>query len=492
MMGGFRRVPATDIDAVESDPELVARIRDEIERDGPMTFARFMELALYDATGGYYRAAAARPGRAGDFLTAPEASPLFGRAIAGHVADVWRLLGEPDGFEVREYGAGGGALAVALLKRVSASQPALAATIRYRPVEVEPRRVAELRERLIAAGVAKQVVEDDGSPITGIAIANEVLDALPTHRVVQRGRELREVFVGWVRDGFVDVEGPPSTAALAERLAGQGVTLADGQAAEVCLAIDAWIVRASAGIGRGELLLIDYGHPAADLYDPRRRRAGTLMAYLRHVAHDDPYRAVGRQDLTAHVDVTAVERAAARAGLAHLATVDQGRFLERLGAGELLVELQAGPDARTPAGLAAYLEARAALVRMIDPAAMGSFRVMAFGRGLSRERLPVGLDRRAPRPRDASRTPPNRTGPHPTRAKSLSTGPAPIGESRAVRSTAPSGRRGTGSGSRTGTRARRGPLPFSSSSGSVPRVATPCAGASPTSLRPHGSTDLPC
>jgi SAM-dependent MidA family methyltransferase len=390
MMGGFRRVPAADIEAVESDPELVARIRAEIDRDGPMTFARFMELALYDPTSGYYRGGAARPGRAGDFLTAPEASPLFGRALARHVADVWRLLGEPADFEIREYGAGGGALAAPLLERLSTDAPALAATTRYRPVEVELRRVSELRARLTAAGLASDVVEDDGRPITGIAIANEVLDALPTHRVVQRGGELVEVFVGWGVDGFVDVEGSPSTAALAERLAAEGISLVDGQAAEVCLAVDAWIAEAAAGIGRGELLLVDYGHAAADLYDPRRR-AGTLLAYLRHVAHDDPYRAVGRQDLTAHVDVTAVERAAERAGLDHLATVDQGRFLEALDAGELLVELQSSPDAGTPAGLAAYLEARAALVRMVDPAAMGSFRVMAFGRGLPRDTLPRGL-----------------------------------------------------------------------------------------------------
>ena len=380
MTGGpsLRRVPAADLDSVESDPGLVARFRAEIERDGPMTFARFMELALYDPDHGYYRSAATRPGRHGDFLTAPEAHPIFGRAIARHAADVWAALGRPDRFTIREFGAGSGSLAEPLLQRLAAKTPDLAAVVRYRDVEVEPRRHDELRARLAAAGLADRLEDDEGGPIVGLVIANEVLDALPTHRVVQRGDGLREIRVGWERGGFRDVEAEPETPAIAQRLAAEGIALADGQRAEVCLAIDEWIEAAGAGLERGLLLLIDYGHPASELYDPRRRPEGTLAAYLRQQVHDDPYRAVGRQDLTAHVDVTAVEAAAKRNGLAHVATTTQSRFLAGLGAGDLLVELQTGPDA----SLEAYLEARSALVRMIDPAAMGGFRVMAFGRGI--------------------------------------------------------------------------------------------------------------
>ncbi|HET9456008.1 MAG TPA: SAM-dependent methyltransferase [Candidatus Limnocylindrales bacterium] len=421
MEPGLRRVPPPDLDAVGSDPALVAKIRDEIAANGPITFARFMELALYDPDGGYYRASRAGPGRGGDFLTAPETHPLFGRAIARHVADVWRLLGSPAPFTIREFGAGGGALAATLLEGLAREVPGIDAVVRYRPVEVEGRRLDELRARLAAAGspVADVPVETDpGERIVGIVIANEVLDALPTHRLVARGRGLREVFVGWGPDGsgegFVDVEAEPSSPALAERLLVEGISLAEGQAAEVCLAVDGWVASAADGLERGELLLIDYGHPAEALYDPARRPRGTVLAYLRHVAHDAIYRAVGRQDLTAHVDVTAVERAAARAGLAHLATVTQGPFLAALGAGELLVELQssggAGTGVADPGVLQAYLEARAALVRMIDPAAMGAFRVMAFGRGLPPGALPRGLDVEGGRPGDSTephQTPPN-------------------------------------------------------------------------------------
>ena len=388
---GIRRVPPPDLGSVVSDPVLVERIVAEIGRDGPLTFARFMELALYEPDHGYYRAPSARPGRDGDFLTAPEANPIFGRALARHVADVWRAIDRPSSFVIREHGAGSGALAVAVLDGLATDEPDLYGAVRFRAVEIEPRRLAEFRERLAGAGHGDRLEADDGGPIVGAVIANEVLDALPTHRVqgaaaVGGGQdqdaagpaELLESFVDWRDGAFIDVLGPPSTADLADRLSAEGVVLRAGQRAEICLAVDDWVKNAAAGLERGTALVIDYGYPAAELYDPVRRPAGTLAAYLGQRAHDDPFRAVGRQDLTAHVDTTAVERAAAAAALTHLGTTTQSRFLAGLGAGELLVELQTGPDAT----LQRYLEARAALVRMIDPAAMGRFSVLAFGRGL--------------------------------------------------------------------------------------------------------------
>jgi SAM-dependent MidA family methyltransferase len=391
---GLRRIPAPDLESVESDPVLVERIVAEIARDGPLTFARFMELALYEPDHGYYRAPASRPGRGGDFLTAPEAHPIFGRALARHVIDTWRAIGAPASFDIREYGAGSGSLALAILDGIAAEEPKLYESVRYRAVEIEPRRIAQLRRRLSEAGHGHRLVADDEGPIVGAVIANEVLDALPTHRVIgaaaadgrgERGStELHEVFVDWRDGAFVDVSGHPSTPALGDRLAGEGVTLQAGQRAEICLAVDDWVARAARGLERGTALFIDYGYPAMELYDPLRRPRGTLAAYLGQRAHEDPYRAVGRQDLTAHVDATAVERAGVEGGLAHLVTTTQSRFLAGLGAGELLVELQTGPDAT----LQKYLEARAALVRMIDPAAMGRFRVMAFGRGLAAD---IGL-----------------------------------------------------------------------------------------------------
>jgi SAM-dependent MidA family methyltransferase len=398
-MDGLRRVPAADLDTVASDPALEALIRAEIEAAGPMTFARFMDLALYHTDHGYYRSATGRPGRDGDFLTAPEAHPIFGGAIARLVIDTWEALGRPSPFTIRELGAGSGALAEALVDGIRAEAADLARVLRYRAVEAEPRRLAELRVRL-----GPVVEQDDGAPITGLVIANEVLDALPTHRVIGGADGLREVYVAIVDSRLTDVAGPPSTPSLAARLAAEGIELADGQQAEICLAIDGWVADVARGIRQGLLLLIDYGHPAAALYDGGRRPHGTLAAYLRHQVHDDPYRAIGRQDLTAHVDVTAVERAARQAGLDPVARTTQGRFLAGLGAGDLLVALQDRPATE----LSGYLEAKAALVRMIDPAAMGGFAVMAFGRGLPDGVSLRGLTRVAD---PANRTGPNLTAP---------------------------------------------------------------------------------
>ncbi len=384
----LRRVPARDQD-VASDPELLAAIRAEIARDGPVTFARFMEIALYDPARGYYRGAAARPGRAGDFLTAPEAHPLFGRTLARFSLAVYAAIGAPGTFTIREYGAGTGALAGPLVEVVVAVDGG-PASVRYLVAEVEPSRVTAVRAA-IATGDDRVTVEpDDGRPIDGLVIANEVLDALPTHRIVQRGTALCEILVGLGPDGApVDIEAAPSTPALADRLTAESIILEDGQRAEVCLAVDHWIERAAPGLGRGVLLLIDYGYPAADLYDPRRRFAGTLATYLGHQVGEDPYRAIGRQDLTAHVDLTAVERAAARAGLTLVGSTTQADFLSRLGAGELLVAEQT----RAGATLQTYLEARSALVRMIDPGAMGRFRVQAFARDLPADVALPGFER---------------------------------------------------------------------------------------------------
>jgi SAM-dependent MidA family methyltransferase len=391
----LRREPPRPLDAT-SNPDQLAAIRDEIRRDGPMSFARFMEIALYDPTSGYYRSAQGRPGREGDFLTAPEAHPIFGRAIARFAAAVHAAIGSPPSFAIREYGAGEGALAAplvdALLDPIDPTSPP-PVVLRYLVDEIEPRRVGAVRGRIAALGsgaAGRVIVEpDDGAAIEGLAIANEVLDALPTARVVQRGNRLREVRLGLGEgDRLVDVEADASPE-LRARLTAEGVSLADGQRAEVCLEVDRWIERAASGLRHGVLLVIDYGHPATELYDSRRRFAGTLATYQGHQVGDDPYRAIGRQDITAHVDVTAVERAATSAGLAHLGTTTQAAFLAGLGAGELLVAEQTGSGAT----LQRYLEARSALVRMIDPAAMGGFRAMVFGRGLPADSRLPGLRR---------------------------------------------------------------------------------------------------
>lgn len=379
---GLRRVPPPDLGSVGQDEPLAERIREEIRRDGPVTFARFMDLALYDPDGGYYRSREARPGRTGDFLTAPETHPIFGGTLSRFVEGTWERLGRPPRFVIREHGAGEGAMAVAILSALRDAGTDLIRAIRYQPVEVDPRRVAALHYHVSGVGIGDVVEAPDDVPLTGIVLANEVLDALPVHRVVQRGNELLEVRVGLDGTRFIDVETAPSTPALFVRLAAEGVSLADGQRAEVCLALDAWVAEAAADLANGVLLLIDYGYPATELYDPVRRRDGTLRAYVRHTVHDDPYVHVGRQDLTAHVDVDAVIRAAEAAGLTHLGTTTQAEFLVGLGMDERLRAIQTDPATT----METYLAVRSAVMRLLDPAATGRFRVMAFGRAWPEDR----------------------------------------------------------------------------------------------------------
>jgi SAM-dependent MidA family methyltransferase len=374
---GYRRDPSLSRPEPGSDPVLVERIAAEIAVSGPITFARFMQLALYEPNHGYYRSGTARPGRGGDFLTAPEVHPIFGAALARQVLEIRRLLGSPDPFVVREHGAGTGALAASLLEAVARDAADALPAIRYEAVEVDSRRVDALRATLARVGLDDRLTPASDDRFDGVILANELLDALPVHRVVARGG-LRELRVAWADGAFHEVETDPSTPALAQRLREEAIVLAEGQVAEICLDVDGWMAGAADSLARGVLLVIDYGAPAAELYDPARRPRGTLMAYVGHLAHDDPYRNVGRQDLTAHVDVTAVERAAARAGLDLLGSTSQAEFLVGLGLEEMLRAVQADPATT----LSSYVALRSAVMRLLDPAASGGFRVLAFGRGL--------------------------------------------------------------------------------------------------------------
>jgi SAM-dependent MidA family methyltransferase len=367
-------------------PSLIAAIRAEIAAaDGRIPFARFMELALYHPEWGYYLAPARRPGRGGDFLTAPETHPYFGIALARQIAECWQRLDRPSPFVVREYGAGTGALAWDIVAGLAAEAPACHAALAYRLVEPNRNRLQEALAAFAAAGlgdVVRAEMPAQGEslePIVGVVLANEVADAFGVHRLIWRDGHLREEWVVW-RDGrFATEEGGLSPEAAAanpdEMLREHGIALTDGDRIEISPAAAAWFTAAAHGLRRGYALVIDYGYPAPELY-AAHRLAGTVRAYRGHTVSDDPFTHVGEQDLTAHVDFSALRQAGEDAGLVFAGQTTQGAFLASLEMGDLLVALGQEPTTTLPD----YLAAQAATLRLIDPGGMGRFGVLMMAR----------------------------------------------------------------------------------------------------------------
>ena len=372
--------------SAEGTADLASVIRTAIDSapDRRIPFERFMELALYEPELGYYRQAADRPTDAGDFLTAPETHPIFGWTLARRIEALWTELGRPATFHLIEYGAGSGTLALSILdgmRRHAAAEASAAdvlEAVRYQPEETNPHRLADLRRRFAEAGLADRLAGGEGpAPVTGVLIANEFLDALPVRRFVIRGGRVRELYVTW-RDRFVEIEDDPSTPEIERRLADDGLSagqLAEGQVGEMALGLAPWVDEVAARLGRGYVLVIDYGYPAAELYGPRHL-AGTLLGYRGHRVVDDPFDSPGRTDLTAHVDFTALQVLAERRGFRTESLVTQQEFLVGAGLEAELQALQASPET----DVADYLRARSGIVRMLDPRRMGSFRALTLAR----------------------------------------------------------------------------------------------------------------
>ena len=375
-----------------------AAIRAEIARRGAIPFADFMALALGHVDGGYYTAAAARPTRGGDFLTAPELHPVFGAALARQVAEAWERVGRPAPFTLVEYGAGAGTLALAILAGLRDDGSPLADALRYAPVEMNRHRLAELGARAAEAGLP--VVDPaglDAAPVPGVVVANEFLDALPVHVLEVRDGRAREVHVTVEADGALaetlDEPADPAVRDRIEDLARDGIALAEGQRLEVRPAVEAWAREVGWRLAAGLVLVLDYGAPAADLYGPRRR-AGTLITYRGHAAEGDPgapYRDVGERDITAHVDTTALGAALVDAGLDLLGETSQAELLVGCGLEELVQRRQAGAARASEA-----VELRSAIMRLLDPRHLGGFRAVLAGRGIATEPPLRGLSYRMP------------------------------------------------------------------------------------------------
>jgi SAM-dependent MidA family methyltransferase len=345
------------------------RIHAEIEAAGGwIPFARYMELALYAPGLGYYMAGARKLGRDGDFVTAPEISDLFGQTLAAQVRQVL----EAGDDEVLEVGAGSGALAATLLAELERLG---ALPSRYLILELSPDLRARSRDALAARvpHLLERVAWLNQLPprFAGCVIGNEVLDAMPVHVVSRDGDALHEQ--GVVAKGTALHWDVRALSDMLRDAIDPAYLPGTAYATEIQLAARAFIRAIARMLERGVALFVDYGFPQHEYYHPQRAR-GTLMCHYRHRAHDDPFFLPGLQDITSHIDFTAMARAAADSGAAVLGYTTQAQFLINCGIAQLL--------ARTPAGDArAYAPLAAQVGRLTSPAEMGElFKVFAFGR----------------------------------------------------------------------------------------------------------------
>ena len=369
--------------------ELDLRINAEIAEGGPISFSRFMERALTEPGLGYYVTEQIRAGREGDFITAPELHSLLGSALARMATEVWRRLGEPAVFRWVEYGAGSGALALTLIAQLRRDESPLINALEIQPIDVNKFRSEELRNAITNCQLsgAPGLVDADAPPVDGMVIANEYLDALPFNIYVGRAAAahgVSERCVGLAADGVTRVWVERELdASEAQRVAEHfGAPLAEGQLAEACFTFDAWLHEVMTRITSGLLAVIDYGRDGVTLRDASSRMAGTALAYQSHRATSDLLSEPGERDLTAHVDLTALRRAAAAAGLQPVASTSQAALLAGAGLDDEVDRLRRGPEATFEGAIAL----RAALAHLMNPRGMGGFAVELFALGTPEHR----------------------------------------------------------------------------------------------------------
>ncbi|MDP2266009.1 MAG: SAM-dependent methyltransferase [Thiobacillus sp.] len=363
-------LPAPTPDAFAHSQRVVAHLQKLIQHAGGwISFAQYMEAALYAPGLGYYAAGATKLGAAGDFVTAPEMTPLFGRTLAHAMAPV---LKHTDG-DVMELGAGSGKLAVDVLGELERLG---ALPTRYCILEVSADLRARQQERLAHAlpHLADRVHWLDALPdhFSGVMLGNEVLDALPVELLHWTDSEPMQRGVSLSGEAFVWQDRPIADPTLRARAA--GLNLAPGYLSEINLAAVGLIASLAQCLDHGLILMIDYGFGESEYYHPQRHM-GTLRAHYRHHALDDPFYLPGLCDLTAHVDFSAVARAGEVSGLSLAGYASQANFLINAGLTELLIQI-------SPTDAAVYLPQANAVQRLVSPAEMGDlFKVIGLIQG---------------------------------------------------------------------------------------------------------------
>jgi SAM-dependent MidA family methyltransferase len=365
-----------------------------------ITFAEYMDLVLYHPKYGYYFTNAVNIGTQGDFFTSPHLGADFGELLAVAFVQMWEILGKPVPFSLVEMGAGQGILAADIIKYIKYHYPDFFSILDYVIVEKSLALKQEQQQHLQEFPIRWCSLEEiPSNSITGCFFSNELVDAMPVHQLIIEEGRLQEVYVttaegeGQVRASqclvteiatgkFTEVIGEPSTPRLAEYFDLVSIklpssTYPNGYRTEVNLAALDWLKMVADKLHCGYLLTIDYGYLANRYYSPARSQ-GTLVCYYQHRHHDNPYINIGRQDITAHVDFTALERWGEQYGLSKVGFTQQGLFLMALGIGDRIATIST-----IERSIQQLLQRRDALHQLIDPQGLGGFGVLVQSKGLT-------------------------------------------------------------------------------------------------------------
>jgi SAM-dependent MidA family methyltransferase len=346
-----------------------------------MPFDQYMQECLYHPQCGYYTRGRERTGAAGDYFTSADLHPVFARLVARQAAEMWEILGRPARFDWVELGGGRGLFAAEFLDWARRERPEFSGALAYmvvEPGEAVRRRIEERLAKAELAGRARLCASlNEVEPLTGCFFSNELADALPVSVVTRRGGRLKEIYVEAGGAGLREKAGPLQSSEIAATVARYAPELEEGSRVEVNLHAPRLIRELAERLRRGFVITIDYGDLAERLYTPDRPR-GTLLAYRRHQTSEDFFLAPGEQDLTAHVNFSALSDAGKAAGLETAGFTTQERFLMALGEADAFRDLYDPGQSELE-----RLDARLKLKRLISPAGMGDiFKVLIQYRGV--------------------------------------------------------------------------------------------------------------
>jgi SAM-dependent MidA family methyltransferase len=372
---------------MDNNLELVAVICDRINNtpQQQITFAEYMDLVLYHPQHGYYASNSEQISKSGDFLTSPHLADDFGEMLAIQLYQIWQILGEPQPFIIVEMGAGQGLLAAQILMYSQEKYPDFFRSIDYIIIETAPAMIGAQQARLADLPVRWCDWTDiPDRSITGCFLSNELIDALPVHQVVVAKDKLQEIYVtiGEKDRVFNEKIDELSTDKIAKYWQLNQIDLLsdrypDDYRTEVNLAALDWLEQVARKLQRGYIISIDYGYSADRYYNPMRSQ-GTLQCYYQHAHHNDPYIHIGNQDLTAHVDFTALQNQGELLGLHTVGFTQQGMFLMALGLGERIAAISSGSGE-----IQSLLQRRQNLHQLIDPIGLGKFGVLIQSQGLT-------------------------------------------------------------------------------------------------------------